>query len=155
VCLALGLALFMRSSYVTFRTNQITNERLPLSPALLEALKTDPAHTAVNNVLVASVLNMVLPRQHATALGHDQTFIAVADQRLPIYRAAKQRILLEHPEDPGFQRTLSFLDSAYEYCGQNIDIVNIHRKTTFKKVCDVNAVGDRAEAPPLKYFFVR
>lgn len=155
VTVALAVLLFTRSSYVTFRTNQINNGRLPLTPALLESLRRAPGSTAINDVHMASVMNLVLPQQGPTALSYAQTFVGLAERHAPLYRCTKQRILTEQPQDVGFKAALLFLDSAYAYGGQNIPLLSLLRKSTFKQLYDVVPTGCEAPSPPLRYFHLQ
>lgn len=147
-----SVVLFLRSSHISFRTNQVANDTLPLTPALLDALRHDPGHTAINDVHMASVMNLVLPRQGPTALSYAQTFVGLSERLAPQYRSAKRRILTEQHQDPGFMAALRFLDSAYMYGGQNIPLIHIFRKSTFKQLQDVTPAGEDQSGQPLRYF---
>jgi hypothetical protein len=78
----------------------------------------------------------------------------LADRHVRLYRCAKQRILAEQSQDNGFVAAIEFLDSGYAYGGQNIPLLSIFRKVTFKHLYDVNPEGCEAPSPPLRYFYI-
>ncbi|MDB5097073.1 MAG: hypothetical protein JWM80_1494 [Cyanobacteria bacterium RYN_339] len=153
--LVVGLVFFLRASQVVFTTNAATNARLPLTPELLSALATDPAHVAINDMILASTVGMLHARQAPTALAMEGTFPAVADGYVAGYRCAKRRILLDHPLDPGFAMALRFLDAAYTYGSQDYKMNHIGRRSNVVIFQDVDPARCESDAPVLRYFLAR
>ncbi|MFN3428971.1 MAG: hypothetical protein ACK46X_03340 [Candidatus Sericytochromatia bacterium] len=148
-----GVVLWSYSSYVTFRVNQANTARVPLTPALVQALKDDARHVVVDDVVLTSLLGMVHPRQDSTALGFEKTFSIVADRHAPVYRCIKRQVLTEHPGHAGLARALEYLDGAYTYGSQNYVRVHINRRSTFTPLQDVSAEGCvTPHLRPLRYF---
>jgi hypothetical protein len=151
--LAAGSYLFFSTTWLDFRMNQYSMGILPLTPELLTALKEDSAHTVVNNVHSASVLNMVHPRQESTALALERTWNALPPSYAAAYRCIKGQILQEHPKE--FAHALGILDGAYEYSGQPFFMLSIGRRTEFKRLHSVDPAECQDPARrPLRYFFV-
>jgi hypothetical protein len=156
IALALGTLFFLRTSYVTFKSSAQTIATLPLTPALLNALKYQPERTVVDDIRLAGVLSMIYPKEKSTALGYEQSFIGMAAKTIEHYRCIKRQILIDHPNNKILLADLSLLDGAYEYGGANVPIINIFRKKDFKILWDVNAkLCKKNEIKPLLYFYSR
>jgi hypothetical protein len=146
-----GGALFVLSAYHTFRLDQAYMLRLPMTPALVDALKTDSAHVAVKDPFVASRLGMVHPRQAMTALAFERTYVNMADRYIGEYRCIKRQLAAEHPGV--YEGAFGLLDEAYEYGSQKFVMAHIYRKSTFVKLHDAGAAGCRdATHRPLRHF---
>lgn len=154
--LLLGALVYVRSAYVTGRVNLANHARLPMTPALAEALREDPAHTVVDDVKIASLLSLVHPRQGSTALAYEKTYVALADRYAPGYRCLKQRILREWPGDAVFQQAFDVLDTGYRYGSQDFPFVHLGRKREFKVLQNVDPTAcDQADSQPLRYFLTQ
>lgn len=149
---AVGMLFFLRSSYVTFRTNQATNDRLPLTPELATALRTEPQNVVVNDIALASVLSMVQPNGGSTALGMENIYGKLADRHVAAYRCIKHQALAEHPDDRGLRHAFAGLDVGYAYSGTDAVKVHIKRRTTFQPLRDVTATA--CSPRPLRYYLL-
>ncbi|MFN3428709.1 MAG: hypothetical protein ACK46X_02020, partial [Candidatus Sericytochromatia bacterium] len=152
--LALGGYLFFSTISLDFRLNRHAMSGLPMTPALLTALREDPAHTVVNNIHMASVLNMVHPRQESTALALERTWVGLPASYVAEYRCIKGQILKEHPA--AFSFPLHLLDEAYQYGGQQFYAVSIGRRAALERLQSVDPAECRDARPrPLRYFIGR
>lgn len=156
VAALVALLLFARAGLLDFKLNHASLSRLPQSPALVEALRTDAAHTVVDDITLSDTLNLMHPKQPALALGYNRTFVALADRVLPDYLCVKQRILLDHPRHAGLRWILGVMDHAFEYSGQDDPVTTSMRRQTFVKLREAtNRPCPHAELPTLHYFFVK
>lgn len=156
LALVLGALVFLRSSYVTFRVNQVNQDVLPLTPALLDAMRTDPAHTVVDSVFESSLLALVLPREGLMPLSFQPTYVTLADRYIDQYRCLKQRVNAERPGDPHFTEAFQLLDMAYKYGSQDFPFANLGRRRTLKVLQDVCAEACKTpDAAPLRYFSIK
>ncbi|MNS56718.1 hypothetical protein D3C72_895850 [compost metagenome] len=156
VVLLLGALVYMRSAYVTHRVNLVAHENLPLTPALVTALREDPDHTIVDEVNAASLLSLVLPRQRSTALAYERTYVALADRYVPAYRCVKQRLLVERPGDAALGDAIKILDHAYAYGSQDFPFAHLGRKHAFEVLQDVRAEAcEHPDDVPFRYFRVK
>lgn len=152
--LAVGGYLFFATTQLDFRLNRHAMSGMPMTPELLAALKEDPAHTVVNNVHMASVLNMVYPRQASTALALERTWVGLPASYVAEYRCIKRQILEEHPTEFGFP--LHLLDEAYRYGGQQFYAVSIGRRAELTQLQSVDPADcEDSRRLPLRYFIGR
>jgi hypothetical protein len=148
-----GTSLFMVSSYQTYRLYQGYMIRLPLTEELSEALRQDAARVVVNDGGNASLLNLVHPRQAATALAYDRTYPVVSAGYIDAYRCVKRQIRADY--GPAFDPVLRPLDNAYAFGSQDFIFGTLNRTTSFRRLHDVSAAACRDTAPlELRYFFV-
>lgn len=156
VALAVGAVIFLRSAYVTFRVNEDAFRRLPLTPALAEALKVDPGHTVIDDVMLASLVSHVHPRQGSTPLSYERTYLAVSDRYIGPYRCVKGRLLAERPDDKALRAAFETLDRAYAFGSQDFPFVHLGRHRQFKQLHDVSPAPCQPPDPvPLRYFPVQ
>jgi hypothetical protein len=150
-CLVLGTVFFLQGTYHTFRVNQAYMIRLPMTAEILAALKADSRHVVVNDPFLASLWGMVYPRQPATALAFEHSFVAMSDRYAPEYRCIKRQVQAERPGT--FDHAFGLLDEAYAYGSQKYLMAHINRKTTFVKLHDVDAAGcTDTGRRPLRYY---
>lgn len=154
--MTVGLAVFLQATYMNVRENRAYFKMLPLTPALVTALREDPGHTVVNDVHLSSLLDLVHPRQAPTALAFERTFNPVGGRYVGEYRCVKRQVLAEQPNTPGFDWAFKFLDTSYMYGSQNYIKAHFGRKSSFVVLQNVEAAAcDSPERLPLRYFLVR
>jgi hypothetical protein len=150
--LIVGSLLFFRTSYASYRLYQSYPIRLPLTDALRLALKEDASRVVTNDLTNADLLNLVHPKQAATALAYARTYPAVSAHGIDHYRCIKRQIRADY--GPAFNRQLATLDHAYAYGSQDFLFGTLNRKTTFHKLHDVSPEACKhPDTRPLKYFF--
>lgn len=156
VSLAAGLLAFGFVAVTTARSEFAHTKNLPLTPELVTALREDAAHVVINHVTIASLMDMVHPRQEATALSFGVTFSGVGDRHVVAYRCIKKQVLAEHPHNQDFKVAFTFLDGAYQYASQDYIKSHLLRKSSFVQLRDVRAKACHDPAKlPLRYFWVR
>lgn len=155
--LLVALAMFLCIIFARniFLDNYFSNKRIELSGDLLNALRTNASHVAINDVRLASDLNLVFPRQSPTALSYDQTFPLRADKAFKEYLSAKKAILANEQARSEFQDIIAALDEAYKYENKDFILIHINRKKNFALEHDATNIPADYEPSNLKIFTVK
>lgn len=114
-----GLALLCLQSYQNFEFNRAIFNRLREPRKMMTQLETSAASVAVNDIYLASHLDLVHPKQAATLLSFNKTFDLHSNRDFDTYICAKRVINDSFPPEASveFQNIFSILDWAYEVRG--------------------------------------
>ncbi len=114
-----GLALLCLQSYQNFEFNRTIFHRLSEPTKIIAQLDTSPASVAVNDVYLASHLDLVHPKQSATLLSFNKTFDQHSNKDFDTYICGKRAINTSFPPEVSgvFQDIFEVLDWGYEVRG--------------------------------------
>jgi hypothetical protein len=153
--LSLCFILAILSCYTNFYDNYRLSNKLKLTPDLLFNLKNDSQHVAINDTLMASVLDMVFPRQPSTFFGYERTFALFAKSNIDGYLCAKKEINGNGALNNAFRETFKRLDSAYKYGNKDFILVTLNRKNHFTIAYDPEAVPSNCSPSNLHYYLIK
>lgn len=128
----ISIAFMLSSCVAIFYDNYNLNSKITINKELLFVLKNDSRNILVNDVGVASMLNMVYPKQASTILGYENTFSLMAKNNFHEYVCAKNTINKNKDYKDKFKGVFATLDKAYKYENKDFILSHIGRKKEFK-----------------------
>jgi hypothetical protein len=153
--LVIGLVAFGAASLDNARMNLAFQRSMPMTPALVTALREDAGLVVINQMELSSYMDLVHPRQQPTALSFGKTFPLTADRHIAQYRCIKKQVLIEHPTNRFFIDTFDYLDNFYRYGSQTYNKAHIGRKASHRVLQDTSADACQStKRLPLRYFLV-
>lgn len=144
--LAVSLGLVLISARYTFLLSRAFDRANPMTPELMELLRTDSPRVAINDPVIASICSMVYPKQRSTRFSIERSFHAVcSDELVREYLSAKKAILADERLAPQYERVFEPLDEAYRYESSNFILLHAGRKKEFKVMHDLEALWKECE----------
>ena len=147
-----SLLLLLNSSAVFFVANYDNQKRLPLDAELLGRLRADSPHVAINDMTLASLASMVLPKQPLTLLSFAQTSPPVAKEDLERYLCAKRQILGDATRRLQFEKVLREIDKGYRHENADFVLISGGRRTSYPVEHDMDVVP--ADCRPMTLHYV-
>ena len=144
--------LLLNSSAVFFKVNYDNEKRLPLDAELLGRLRADSPHVAINDMTLASLASMVLPKQPMTLFSFAHTSPPVKNADLVQYLCAKGQILRDEARRPQFEKVLGEMDRWYRHENADFVLISGGRRESYPVEHDMDAVP--ADCRPMTLHYV-
>jgi hypothetical protein len=144
--------LLIHSSAVFFTVNHDNQRRLPLDAALVALLRADSPHVAINDMTLASLASMVLPKQPMTLFSFAHTSPPVTNADLAQYLCAKGQILRDEARRPQFEKVLGEMDRWYRHENADFVLISGGRRKSYPVEHDMDAVP--ADCRPVTLHYV-
>jgi hypothetical protein len=128
---ALGVWCMMRSTENYFLDNLQQEEEFPLNDRTLEALRTDSANAAINDITISGTASMLFPKQPATLFNAANDLTPTT---LPHYLCASKLIVMDPEYRARYVEIVRRMDHEYQYGGLDFILLRQGRDIAPKAV---------------------
>ena len=126
--LAAAWMVFMFHAIEIFRQNSAVMGKLREPERIINLLRTQPERLAFNDVLLATYVDMIHPRQDHSIMSFTRTYDLTSENSLRLYRCAQQDIASRGEEvSKHFTDTFHRLDHGYRQRGVD-DVITMGRR---------------------------
>jgi hypothetical protein len=117
-----GLSLVLLQGYVSFEFNRSVFTKLSNPKQIVDQLSHSAASLAINDIYLASHLDLMHPKQPATLLSFNKTYDLITSTDFNSYLCAKQAIKESYPQETvdSFAEIFHILDWGYRLRGLDV-----------------------------------
>jgi len=139
-CLVIGFVLLVAVGAQDYQNNTAVLSGINLNAEVIDQLRKEPAHVAVNDLKASSWLNLVLPKQAALLFTFTKTFKTFANETFENYLCAKSHIQSKPELGAKFKDVFMAMDQAYRYGHKDFALYSNSRKNLGAPERDVNGI---------------